>query len=134
MSDHSSTPRGKSAETRTPAAPSVADPALDVDGAAREALMVALPVEFVDVVVEAVSERVLAVLRAEREHEAVQEVSPFMTIAEAAEWLRCKRQHVDDLLSAGRLRRYKDGSRTLVSRDELAAHVRADGPRWTRGL
>jgi excisionase family DNA binding protein len=56
-------------------------------------------------------------------------LSPFMTIAEAAEFLRCKRQRVDDLLSARRLTRFKDGARTLVSRAELAEYVAASGER-----
>jgi hypothetical protein len=30
---------------------------------------------------------------------------------------------VDDLLSQGRLQRFKDGARTLVSRSEVAAYV-----------
>jgi excisionase family DNA binding protein len=49
--------------------------------------------------------------------------SPFMTIKEAAEYLRCSRQRVDDLLSARRLKRYKDGRRTLVSRVEIEDYV-----------
>jgi excisionase family DNA binding protein len=50
-------------------------------------------------------------------------VSPYMTIPEAAEYLRCSRQRIDDLLSQRRLTRHKDGKRTLVSRDEVAAYV-----------
>jgi excisionase family DNA binding protein len=46
-----------------------------------------------------------------------------MTVPEAAEFLRCRRQRVDDLLSSGRLRRYKDGRRTLVSRAELEEYL-----------
>jgi excisionase family DNA binding protein len=49
--------------------------------------------------------------------------SPYMTISEAAAFLRCSRQRVDDLLSQGRLHRFKDGARTLVKRDEIAAYV-----------
>jgi len=49
--------------------------------------------------------------------------SPFMTIKEAAEYLRCSRQRVDDLLSARRLTRHKDGSRTLVSRAEIEQYL-----------
>lgn len=55
--------------------------------------------------------------------------SKFLTIAETAELLRCKRQRVDDLLSSGRLTRHKEGGRTLVSRAELEAHVAAGGRR-----
>ncbi len=49
--------------------------------------------------------------------------SPFLSIAEAADFLRAKPQRVYDLLSAGRLTRHKDGSRVLVSRAELDAHL-----------
>jgi excisionase family DNA binding protein len=56
--------------------------------------------------------------------------SPFLTIPEAAEYACCKRQRIDDLLSAGLLTRYKDGRRTLVSRAELDTHIVATtGPR-----
>ena len=47
------------------------------------------------------------------------EPSPFLTVVEAAEFLRCKRQRIDDLLSQRRLTRHKDGRRTLVSKAEL---------------
>jgi excisionase family DNA binding protein len=50
--------------------------------------------------------------------------SPYMTIAEAAEYLRCSRQRVDDLLSQGRLSRVKEGRRTLVVRADIEAHLR----------
>ena len=50
--------------------------------------------------------------------------SPYMTIAEAAEYLRCRRQRIDDLLSSGRLTRRKEGSRTLVLRDDIERHLR----------
>ena len=49
--------------------------------------------------------------------------SPYLTVAEAAAYLRAKPQRVYDLLSARRLTRHKDGSRTLVSRAELDAHL-----------
>lgn len=50
-------------------------------------------------------------------------LSPYMTTAEAAAYLRAKPQRVHDLLSSGRLTRFKDGSRTLVLRIELEALV-----------
>lgn len=48
-------------------------------------------------------------------------VSPYMTVPEAADYLRCSRQRVYDLLSAGRLTRHKDGRRVLVFRAEADA-------------
>jgi excisionase family DNA binding protein len=55
--------------------------------------------------------------------------SPFLTVAEAADYLRGKRQRVYDLLSTGRLTRHKDGRRTLVSRAELDSHLAGEGQR-----
>ena len=55
--------------------------------------------------------------------EAAAQESPYMTIREASEYLRCSRQRVDDLLSQRRLTRVKDGRRTLISRAELEAHL-----------
>ena len=49
--------------------------------------------------------------------------SPYFTITEAAEYARAKPHRVYDLLSAGRLTRFKDGSRVLVSRAELEAYL-----------
>lgn len=49
--------------------------------------------------------------------------SPFLTIKEAAGYLRCKRSRIDNLLSEGRLTRYKDGARTLIRHDELDRHL-----------
>lgn len=60
--------------------------------------------------------------------------SPYLTIDEAAIYLRCRRQRIDDLLSQRRLRRIKDGARTLISRAELEAYLRrgADDPSLVR--
>ena len=59
--------------------------------------------------------------------------SPYLTIKEAAEYARCKRQRIDDLLSARRLTRYKDGRRTLILRAELDAHLApTTGPKAAR--
>lgn len=49
--------------------------------------------------------------------------SPYLTVAEAAEYLRAKPQRVYDLLSARRLTRHKDGSRVLVDRAEVDAYL-----------
>ncbi|MBD0328584.1 MAG: helix-turn-helix domain-containing protein [Thermoleophilia bacterium] len=47
----------------------------------------------------------------------------FLTVPETAELLRCSRQRVDNLLSAGRLPRVKDGGRTLIRRADLDAYL-----------
>ena len=50
--------------------------------------------------------------------------SPYLSIPEAADHLRCTRQRIDDLLSTGRLTRIKDGTRTLIERAEVEAYLR----------
>ena len=50
--------------------------------------------------------------------------SPYMTVGEAAIYLRCKRQRIDDLLSQRRLTRVKDGARTLIKRAEIEEYLR----------
>jgi excisionase family DNA binding protein len=52
--------------------------------------------------------------------------SPYLTISEAAEFLRAKRHRIDDLLSRGTLTRIKDGTRTLIARTELEAYLRGE--------
>ena len=54
--------------------------------------------------------------------------SPWMTVVEAAEYMRCRRQRVDDLLSKGRLTRHKDGARTLVARAEIDTYLAGESP------
>jgi excisionase family DNA binding protein len=51
----------------------------------------------------------------------------FLTIPEAAELMRCSRQRIDDLLSARRLPRIKDGARTLIRRSDLNAYLTNNG-------
>ncbi|MGC9974400.1 MAG: helix-turn-helix domain-containing protein [Gaiellaceae bacterium] len=51
------------------------------------------------------------------------EPSPYLSVAEAAAFARSEKHRVYDLLSAGRLTRFKDGSRVLVSRAELEAYL-----------
>src|SRR5215208_4761648 len=64
-------------------------------------------------------EKAKAELRAEFASKGSDFATPHMSVAEAAEFLRCDRQRIYDLLSQGRLSRVKDGSRTLVLRQEL---------------
>ncbi len=100
-------------------------------------LRVELPPEVVDEIVEQVAARVLAHLADNGSAPTSGPQSPYMTVEEAAEYLRCgrhkdgkiKRQRIDDLLSSRRLARVKDGSRTLVLRSEIEAHLMTEGRR-----
>jgi excisionase family DNA binding protein len=51
------------------------------------------------------------------------EVSPYLTVAQAAAYLQTSRQRIYDLLSARRLPKYKDGARALVRRDDLDTYL-----------
>ena len=53
--------------------------------------------------------------------------SELLTVREAAEFLRCSRQRVDNLLSQGRLPRVKEGRRTLIARAALARYLAGGG-------
>jgi excisionase family DNA binding protein len=53
--------------------------------------------------------------------------SPYLTVAEASEYLRCSPQRIYDLRSSGRISRLGDGTRALVCRAELDALVQRDG-------
>ena len=57
--------------------------------------------------------------------------SPYLSVQEAAALLRSKPQRVYDLLSSRRLSRFKDGSRVLISREEVEAYL-ANQNRSTR--
>jgi excisionase family DNA binding protein len=87
-------------------------------------LTLELPAE----VIEAIAERAAAIVVQRLEQPAAE--SPFMTVAEAAGYARCKPQRIYDLLSSRRLTRHKDGARTLIQRQELEAYLAATtGPR-----
>gem|GEM_PF-1517918 len=83
--------------------------------------------------VEQIAERA-AELVASRLPRQDQPRSPYFTVPEAAEYLRTKRQRIDDLLSLGRLTRVKDGGRTLIARAEIEAYVRAGARRGLPAL
>ena len=51
------------------------------------------------------------------------EPSPFMTIKEAAAYIRAPRHRVDALLSQRAIPRTKDGARTLIRRSDLDAYL-----------
>jgi excisionase family DNA binding protein len=83
-----------------------------------EEVRVALETYIVERIEAAVERRLAGVDAACRASE-----SPFLTIREASELLRCRRQRIDDLLSSGRLTRVKEGRRTLIARLDIEAHL-----------
>lgn len=49
--------------------------------------------------------------------------SPYLTVHEAAAYIRAKPQRIYDLLSSRRLPKHKDGARVLIRRDDLDRYV-----------
>lgn len=78
--------------------------------------------EFPNEVVEIIAARAAEIVLREMRPPARIE-SEYLTVVEAAGFLRCSPQRVYDLLSQRRLERFKDGRRTLVRRDELVRHL-----------
>jgi len=79
------------------------------------ALSLALP----DELVETIAERVVELLT-ERQPQPTPEL---LTVAETAEFLRCGKQRIYDLVSQRRLPHSKDGSRVLIRRTDLVAYL-----------
>jgi excisionase family DNA binding protein len=52
--------------------------------------------------------------------------SPYMTIPEVADYLRCDRQRIYDLRSSRQLTPVREGGRALVLRTEVEAIARAE--------
>jgi excisionase family DNA binding protein len=94
-------------------------------GAVPPELTLEVPAGWLD----AVAQRAAEIVLAHDERRCVRAAaSPYLNVAEAAEYLRAKPQRVYDLLSSRRLTRFKDGSRTLVSRAELDAYLENGRP------
>lgn len=73
-----------------------------------------------DELVEAIAERVAERLGAGAAP------SPLLTVDEAADYLRCGRKRIYDLTSQRRIAHLKDGSRTLIRRDELDRYLQTE--------
>ena len=84
-------------------------------------LSLSFPAGLVEVIAERAAELVLSRLGRASGGE-----SPFLTVPEAAVFARCKRQRIDDLLSARRLTRYKDGGRTLILTERARGALAGD--------
>lgn len=74
-----------------------------------------LPTETIDALAAVLARRLPA--------QAAPDRSPYLTVAEAAAYIKASRQRVYDLLSSRRLSRRKDGARVLISRAELDAYL-----------
>ncbi len=81
-------------------------------------LALRVPEELVEAVAQRAAEIVLEQLSG-RSHPA----SPWLTVPEAAEYLRASRQRIYDLLSSRRLTRHRDGTRVLIRLDELDRYL-----------
>ena len=86
------------------------------NGRSQDGLTLTLPPELLEQLVAAVAQRVLL---------AVPAASPYLSVTEAADYLRCGRQRIYDLTSSGRLPFVKDGSRVLLRRADLDAYLEA---------
>jgi len=83
--------------------------------------LASLVVELPDEILERIAERAAEIVLAELQRTSPPSSSPYLTVKEAATYLRCQRQRIDDLLSQRRLTRVKEGGRTLVLRAEVEA-------------
>lgn len=52
------------------------------------------------------------------------ELPPIMTVQDVCAYLRCSRQHVYDMISAGRLKTYTVGGRRYIDARSLARQFR----------
>lgn len=73
---------------------------------------------FLEELADRIAERLAEKLE-ERRFVTRQETCELLSVAEAAEMLRCKPQRVYDLRSAGRLPRTTEGGRAVVRRTDL---------------
>ena len=83
------------------------------------ALSIEVPARVIEAVAQRAAEIVLDLLARE------QHFPMYLSVPEAANLMRTKPQRVYDLLSSGRLTRFKDGRRVLVSRAEIETYLAA---------
>jgi excisionase family DNA binding protein len=80
-------------------------------------LRIEVPPELVEQIARRAAEIVLQRQQAEAEQPR------WMTVPKAAAYIDAEPQRIYDLASDGRLTRHKDGSRLLIDRRELDAHI-----------
>jgi excisionase family DNA binding protein len=86
-------------------------------------LRLELPEQAVDELVERAARRAAELVLERLDRSGAGHASPYLSVEEAAELLRAKPQRIYDMRSAGRLTRFGDGSRALISRAEIEAHL-----------
>lgn len=82
----------------------------------KERTVLAASIDVPDELVEQIAQRTAELLR-----ERPPALSPFLDVAEAADYLRTSKQRVYDLSSSGRLRAHRDGRRLLFRTEDLDA-------------
>jgi excisionase family DNA binding protein len=85
----------------------------------QPSLQVAVPDDLLEALAVRVAELLAPVL-------AMPAVSPWLDVAEAADYLRCKPKRIYDLISQRRIPVHRDGGRVLLRRDELDRYLAAD--------
>lgn len=96
-----------------------------------------VPSSVLDQLVEAVASRASEIVLERLQFDPAKtssSTSPYMTVAEAADYLRSKPQRVYDLISASRLSRVKESGRTLVLREEVEALAAVTSARRVAGV
>jgi excisionase family DNA binding protein len=88
---------------------------------AATSLAIDLPPELIETIVELVIERIA--------EDQVPVEDGWLTVAEAADYLRCPKSRIYGLVSARRIPFEKDGSRTLFRRSKLDAWLQDGGGR-----
>lgn len=88
---------------------------------AREVLLLSLSPDLVDAIEELVAERVRMTL------EDADGGSPWLSMAEAAEYVRVSERTLNRHIEKGKLRATKIGRRTLLNRDDLDALAAGEG-------
>jgi excisionase family DNA binding protein len=83
-----------------------------------------------DAMLDALAQKVAAILEARSPDAPASDAPRYLSVSEAAEYLRCSRQRVYDLCSQGSPRRLKDGSRVLLDRAEIDAYLAESTKRW----
>lgn len=76
-----------------------------------------------EALIERIAARVADLLSDRQRRNESASMPAYLSVPEAARLMRAKPQRIYDLLSSGRLTRFKDGSRVLVSRAEIDAYL-----------